>query len=411
MAATQYQNEEGRGELLTAELACAGWWCFVCRGRFLFKLTAAHPRLSKIVNRARCTSDTSTKSSANCPPLRRTDSLDDLFSRLDAATFESIPRKSPMRSRPPTQPPPRRSSPSSSRSRLSTQSSSRSIHSLASAHGSITASLSVGDWPREVVGIRSALSGAGAALNPYEGVDDASTPSPPELLPRPSPSPFTRTSSSQNASTTLIRLVPRSARSERTPREELASLRDLIAGGSGSEDEDWGVGEEQSVHSRDSRGSYRAKREADLAAAEVRIRTSREALERGSLDRRGEGGEGEESETRSFVSAGSAPSGYGAGGIWPQATASSAGSVGGGSSIGRESPRGDRERERERPRQRELREWSQACWVWTREKGGGGSGMLSRAPLIREVSFDFRIMGRSRAGPAAESYFGRFRRR
>lgn len=152
------------------------------------------------------------------------------------------------------------------------------------------------------------------------------------------------------------------------------------------------------MHSLESRGSFRAKRETEPVAAELRIRTSREAVERSSLERSREAGVGEErgeaedSETRSLASAGSV---YGAGGIWPQAPASSSGSVGG-TSIGRESmrERSEREKERDRPRQRELREWSQTCWVWTREKSsGGGSGMLGKAPLIREVSLVVRVGG------------------
>ncbi|GAA6054276.1 hypothetical protein JCM3770_005155 [Rhodotorula araucariae] len=70
--------------------------------------------------------------------------------------------------------------------------------------------------------------------------------------------------------------------------------------------------------------------------------------------------------------------------------ASMSGSYATGSGSGGASARTEYGVRNERPRQRESREWSQACWVWVRDKGAvpasaSGGGKFSKAPLIRDV--------------------------
>lgn len=95
--------------------------------------------------------------------------------------------------------------------------------------------------------------------------------------------------------------------------------------------------------------------------------------------------EHDDSETHSLASAASGasmPSLYSAG-IWSQ-TSSMTSHGGLAPGLGY-STKDSREQEVVRPRQRELKEWSQACWTWQREKSQS-HGMLSKTPLMREVS-------------------------
>ncbi|KAK4702288.1 hypothetical protein P7C70_g3933, partial [Phenoliferia sp. Uapishka_3] len=337
---------------------------------------------------------------------------------------------------------------SSSNSQLSNRSpSALSIHSIASAHGSITPSVSAGEWSRvshppdddipdysprtPIVNRDSTWSSLSTSSSPFPVRSPARSPNFP---------------SSQSNPSSPNRLQPRSARNERLPMEDLAFFRDAMDSGPSSPSEGdsatrWtgdllrtrtksggsaaagGGGrtmlddDRRSLISRSSQGSslrsLRLRHEIEQTANQLRASSSYEGLgiagagpssgsdvesrpRLNSNHSRGSTGNGvagppipspqDDSETRSIASAkstASMPSLFG-GAIWSNTSSP------GGSQSGLAPPMGgsgresrDRDRDIIRPRQRELKEWSQTCWIWQREKAS--FGMLSKTPLMREV--------------------------
>jgi hypothetical protein len=340
--------------------------------------------------------------------------------------------------------PTRTSSRASSTSCLSTQSSSRSLNSLAHASANASGRFTPGgssvygaapDWERDgdapdndttpSVGQGEWGSSSNRAqARQYEdtsSLHSVETPSIRSLSPSPrlasSRTPGPSSPNPNHPYGNTLRLIPRSPLNERAPPEDRAFFKEM--GGSGSEDDRWA--ETESTHSGTSirnmlQGgtgtsirSQRLREDSEKTAHQMDIR---EGLDRPPLDTRGSSSDAvsvsssgeplylgapspsslldrnfqprDDADTTSLASVRSTESGSAA---WLQgATESSSGhgSIGQGSMGG-----GAKERDRDslRPRQRELREWSQACWVWQREKMPWlGTGMLSKAPLIREVS-------------------------
>lgn len=231
-----------------------------------------------------------------------------------------------------------------------------------------------------------------------------------------SPRLASQRSPSPNRFSSPLRLIPRSPLNERTPLEDLAYFHEMDA----AAEEPWpktGGGDTDSLSvlsgSTGTNGrprtpssrSMRLREDIEKAAERLRERASQEELNRPKPPSRGSAGSGSPNVSSSGVplypgapapgsykpavddaadvqsiasvrSAGSSPSL--AGGLWP---ASSVASI-----AAREDWERDRDRESLRPRQKELREWSQTCWAWQRDgKSSGSGGLLSKAPLIREV--------------------------
>ncbi|ORY89382.1 hypothetical protein BCR35DRAFT_300543 [Leucosporidium creatinivorum] len=235
----------------------------------------------------------------------------------------------------------------------------------------------------------------------------------------PSPHLATQRSPSPSRYTSPLRLIPRSPLNERTPLEDLAFFSEMDAAPEDPWDAPRGTDTDSLSVMSGSTGtggrprtpssrSMRLREDIEKTAERLRAKASREELERPPMETResrgskGSSASGSPSiassglplypgapqpttyrtsiddgaEVQSIASVRSAESSPSmAGGAWP---ASSSASI-----AAREER--DRDRESLRPRQKELKEWSQTCWVWQRDGKAGSGGLLSKAPLIREV--------------------------
>lgn len=279
----------------------------------------------------------------------------------------------------------------------------------------VTPSLSQGQWSQ---------APTPSSIRSYSRVqqygDDASSiasgdrPSSPQIRSHPpSPRLSSRRSPSPPRHASPLRLIPRSPLKDRTPLEDLAFFeqmdQDHWEGQAARTDTDslsvmsGSTGAGSTRMRTASVRSQRLREDIERTAERLRASASKEELERPVVESRdsgGSGGGGSPNVSSSGVPlypGAPKPVGYKAGdspelvsvhslssspapSTAPQLASSAA-------SIAR-SERDYDKRASVRPRQKELREWSQSCLMWQRgDSKAGHGGLLSKAPLIREVSF------------------------
>lgn len=288
----------------------------------------------------------------------------------------------------------------------------------------------------------TSLYPSSSSVNPPRWSPHASPPSRPRQLPSNSPTPSNPFSSSIGQSP--LRLLPRSPLNDRAPLDDLAFLREA---GAFADDDQLSVSygnrtlgdtDTASINSANSASLRNARLREDIekTAQRIKERESTEEARAGtstppvtdatpSGSRRPSAGfasslplypgaplpaaplasppyEAFDSfDARSLHSiASGADSTASFAGTWPAPSNSSG--TGGGARAEYSAPKGERQG---RVRQKESKEWSQACWIWVKDKtvaassSSSGVGKFSKTPLIQNVRFLSQLIFRLFSNP------------
>ena len=273
-----------------------------------------------------------------------------------------------------------------------------------------------------------------SSANPPRWSPHASPPSRPRQPPSISPTPSNPFSSSMGQSP--LRLLPRSPLNDRAPLDDLAFLREA---GAFADDDQLSVSngnrtlgdtDSASINSANSASLRNARLREDIekTAQRIKERESTEEARAGTTtppipdttpsgSRRPSAGfasslplypgaplpaaplasppyeafDSFDARSLHSVASGGADSTASLTGTWPAPSIHSA--TGGGARAEYSAPRGERQG---RVRQKESKEWSQACWIWVKDKtvvsssSSGSGGKFSKAPLIQNVRCSFR---------------------